>query len=313
MKNRKKFTQYAWAVVALNIFVIVWGGLVSASGSGDGCGTSWPLCEQLVQTETRSLATFIEFFHRMTSGVALLSVIGLWAWSRRLFAKSDMTRRAAVYSVVFMVVESLLGAALVLFQWVDTNESLARAFVQPIHLVNTFLLMGAIGLTAWLSVTPLPAVFSWRDKGMGLLGMALLGIVVVSCFGTIASLATTIFPSESFFEGVQKDFARNVHYLVRLRIWHPVIALVVGGFIYYLENWFGKRFANPRVNKLLSAVFWLYVVQFGMGALNAVLLAPLWLQLVHLLGAHFIWLGMVFLTTAVLVEPEPEALQLAIN
>lgn len=293
------FARFAWLIVLLNLFVIVWGGYVSASGSGDGCGTSWPLCEQLVASEGLTFETFVEFFHRITSGLALIGVVAQTLWARRLFPKGNAVRQGAKWSFIFIVVESLLGAGLVLFQWVDTNMSLARAFVQPIHLVNTFLLMASLGLTAWWASGN--EAGRWRNGRVSIAFLlALFGITLVSGFGTIASLASTIFPSESFFEGVQQDFARDVHYLIRLRIWHPLLAAIVGAYLFQLGQLLEKWTLNPRVRKLHHFILIVYVIQFGMGALNAILLAPIWLQLVHLLGAHLLWLGMILLTTTAL-------------
>lgn len=305
-KTPSNFARFAWIVVALNLVVIVWGGFVSASGSGDGCGASWPLCEQLVSSETRSWQTFVEFSHRMTSGLALIGVLGLIIGSYRRFPKDHIVRRGAMFSLIFILVESLLGAALVIFKWVDTNLSLARAFVQPVHLTNTFLLMAALCLTAWWATRPDQTLtVAGKRKAFVALGIALAGLVLVSSFGTIASLASTIFPSESFLAGVQKDFARNVHYLVRLRIWHPILALVIGRYLLTmgqkLKDWFADE---PLMRKLVNALLVIYGVQFALGSLNAILLAPIWLQLVHLLIAHLLWLCLVGLAALVLAQEE---------
>ncbi len=269
------------ATLLLNYFVIIWGGFVSASGSGDGCGASWPTCPELV---TPSSATFVEFFHRATSGLALLFVLALVILARRHYDKTHLARRAAIWSGVFIITESLLGAGLVLFRWVDTNESIARAIVQPIHLINTFLLMGALLLTVLGSRgATLPHHLSRR------LLPVLIGLVVVSSFGTFASLASTLFPSETFLEGVQKDFVRNAHYLIQLRIWHPILATLLGGYLYWLTRQF-------EGSELAFGVLLLYALQFGMGGLNAILLAPIWLQMVHLGIAHLLWLGVIKLS-----------------
>lgn len=314
MNTIRKLTPIArlsWLIVGLNLFVIVWGGFVSASGSGDGCGTSWPLCQQLAAAETRSWETFVEFFHRITSGLALIGILYL-AWRIfRHYPPGHILRLGATYSVVFIITESLLGAALVIFKWVDTNESLARAFVQPIHLVNTFLLMASLGVTAWWASGNEPPQWSRNRKLLLALAGGLLGVVVVSSFGTIASLASTIFPSESFFEGVQKDFARNVHYLIRLRIWHPIIAAVVGGYLLYLGRLLEQWCPDERIAGLHQFIFTVFVIQFGMGALNAILLTPVWLQLLHLLGAHLLWLGMILLNVTTLAVARPAEYQMA--
>ncbi len=296
-----RFTKFALYILLFNLLVIVWGGLVSASGSGDGCGASWPLCQQIAASEGGiSIETIIEFSHRVTSGLALLGVAYMAFWARRLYPAKARARKFALYALIFMVVESLLGAGLVIFHWVDTNMSLARAFVQPIHLINTFLLMASIGLTYWYAAgnrLPNPAR---ERKAVALLAIGLFGVVVVSSFGAIASLATTIFPSESFFEGVQKDFSRDVHYLIRLRIWHPFFAAIVGFYLMWLRNQWEKQFGEPLLNRALNVLIIIFWTQFAMGGLNAIWLAPLWLQLLHLLGAHLLWLSFVF-TGAIIV------------
>lgn len=300
-----RFVRYSWLVLVLNIAVIVWGGFVSASGSGDGCGTDWPLCGNLTAAESTVTAreTAIEFIHRGTSGLALLAVIGLLLWARRRFAAGHPARRAALWSFIFIVIESLLGAALVIFAWVDTNESLARAFVQPVHLLNTFLLLGALGLTAWWGSGRAPVVLRGNRRAALLLGGALLGLVVLGMFGTLASLASTIFPSESFLAGVQRDFARDEHWLIRLRIWHPIVATALGGYLFALRRALLPTLpADTAAEPLSAALLALFAVQYALGGLNAVLLTPVWLQLVHLFLTDVLWLLALFLAATVLAQ-----------
>ena len=79
------FTRYAWAVLAANLLVILWGAYVRASGSGAGCGSHWPLCNGEVVPHSPRIQTVIEFTHRAMSGVALLAVVALGGWSVLLF------------------------------------------------------------------------------------------------------------------------------------------------------------------------------------------------------------------------------------
>ena len=304
IRNKLTFGRFTQLTLWFNLLVILWGGYVSISGSGDGCGEAWPLCPNLLTASRPSLfETLVEFSHRATSGFALLMVIALFVWARRKFEANHLARIGARWALIFIVIESLLGAGLVLFRWVDTNISLARAVVQPIHLANTFLLMASIGLTAWWADGK--SGLHWRENRpiLPTLILTLAGIVLISSFGTIASLATTIFPSESFFEGVAKDFAREAHYLIRLRIWHPLIAVAVGAFILYIGRKLPQRYPDPQVGRVLDALTTIYLIQFAMGGLNAILLAPVWLQLAHLLGAHLLWLTGILLTATVLASP----------
>ena len=87
-RPRSGFAAYAWAVLGFNLLVILWGAFVRATGSGAGCGSHWPLCNGEVLPRAPALATLIEFSHRLTSGVALLLVIGLVVGAWRGFPRA---------------------------------------------------------------------------------------------------------------------------------------------------------------------------------------------------------------------------------
>jgi cytochrome c oxidase assembly protein subunit 15 len=144
-----RFAKYTWGVLALNLAVILWGAYVRASGSGAGCGSHWPLCNGVVIPRAPQIETIVEFTHRLSSGLSLVLVVGMLVWSFRAFPKGDKVRLGASLSMFFIITEALVGAGLVLFKWVAQDASLGRAISIGIHLVNTFLLLGSITLTAW--------------------------------------------------------------------------------------------------------------------------------------------------------------------
>ncbi len=306
MSARVSYTGAAWAALVFTLFVVLWGGFVSASGAGDGCGDDWPLCGELLSpsgtTPADAADTLVEFTHRATSGLALLAVAGLAVWSRYRFPPGHRARYWAVLSLAFMVVESLIGAALVIFQWVDMNVSLARALVQPVHLANTYLLMGALACAAWWSGSRRPAAAPGPERPDRLVAGALCGLIVVSAFGTAASLASTVFPSESFLDGVRSDFAGGAHYLIRLRVWHPAAVLAFGAYLVWLGRRLGRTCPDglPVLFPVSAGVF---AAAFAVGVLDAVLLAPIALQMAHLLLAHALWLGLTALWLDLRSEP----------
>ncbi len=67
--------RFAWAVLAYFVAVILWGGLVRATGSGAGCGDHWPLCNGTVMQHSPRVDTMIEFTHRITSGLSFFSAV----------------------------------------------------------------------------------------------------------------------------------------------------------------------------------------------------------------------------------------------
>lgn len=299
-----RFARYAWGVLAFNLLVIVWGAFVRASGSGAGCGNHWPLCNGEVVPRSDQIETLIEFTHRITSGVAFLLVIGLLIWALRAYPKGNIVRTGAWLAMFFITTEALIGAGLVIFEWVADNASMGRAISIAIHLANTFLLLTSITLTAWwasggkrLRLTDHRGV-TW-GLGIGLLGVLLLGVT-----GAVTALGDTLFPSASLAEGLQQDFSASAHFLIRLRVWHPLIAIGVGFYWVLVAGVLGLLRSDRFVKRFALAVVVLFMIQFGVGITNILLLAPIPIQLAHLLLADLVWITLVLLAAATLAEVE---------
>jgi len=294
-----RFARYTWGVLAYNLVVILWGAFVRATGSGAGCGSHWPLCNGEVVPREATVETVIEFTHRATSGVALLAVIGLFLWARRAYPPGSIVRVGARLSLVFIVIEALLGAGLVLFELVADDASSLRAFSMVAHLVNTFILLAVLTLTAWwASGAPAPRVRANLPEAR-LLGVGFLVLLLVGATGAIAALGDTLFPSSSLGEGFRDSFSRDSHPLIQLRKYHPLIA-ILGGLIVVGIARRAARIGEPGVVRTLAAgVTGLYLVQLLIGIVNLTLLAPVSLQLVHLLFADFVWIAFVLLSAAV--------------
>lgn len=298
-----RFSIYAWGVVAFNLAVILWGAYVRASGSGAGCGSHWPLCNGEVLPRSPRIETLIEFTHRLTSGMALLLIVGLVIWAFRAFPKKHPVRAGAVLSLLFILSEALIGAGLVLFELVAENASIARAMFMSVHLVNTFVLLAVMTLTAWWASGGAP--MRWRNQGgiAWLLLFALLGMVVLAVSGAVAALGDTLFPAETLTAGIKQDFSPTAHFLLRLRLLHPGLAVFIGCVVILTAA--AASFSRPtlHVRRSSSVVIALVFTQLGAGLLNVALLAPVWLQLVHLLLADLVWLALVILTASTLAQP----------
>jgi len=297
-----RFVRYAWTVVVACVGVVLWGAYVRATGSGAGCGEHWPLCNGVAVPRAPSVATLIELTHRITSGLILLMVLGLALWAFRAFTPGHRVRHAAVASVVLILSEALIGAGLVLFGLVADDDSRARAIVLAVHLTNTFLLLGALGLTAHWASRPVPrARWSAGDVASG--GVALAACLLVGITGAIAALGDTLYPAS------EAPLAATAPVLLRLRILHPWIALVVGlGLVVRAVALRGRlgHHAAPAA----TAVALLVVVQLGAGLLNVVLLAPVWLQIVHLALADALWIALVVLV-ALSLDAVPVRIEVA--
>jgi heme A synthase len=305
-----RFAAYAWLVVAANLFVIVWGAYVRASFSGDGCGSHWPLCNGEVLPQTGLAKTLIELTHRLTSGVALLLVVGLVWHARRLFPRGHRVRRGAFWSLIFILIEALIGAALVKLNLVARNDSIARAFVMSIHLVNTFVLIAVLSLTAWWTMGGEPVRLREQGRIAAIFAAGLVGTLLIAVSGALAALGDTLFPASSLAEGIRQDLSTTAHFLERLRGLHPLFAVGIGCYAVaaasYVNNFLRPGLA--RAQQLTSVLTTLFLLQIGAGILNVLLLAPVWLQLIHLLLADLFWIALV-LNSASALAPEPATVE----
>ena len=300
-RTPKALVQYAWGVVGYNVLVILWGALVRATGSGAGCGNHWPLCNGQVIPLSPSVHTVIEFTHRCMTGGSLFVVIGLLVWMFRATVKGQAARVLAVASMVLLLNEAVLGALLVKLGYVTGNQSMGRVVLLSIHLSNTMLLLAALTLTAVLLRTGQ----MWHELGSrgGRKLWALLGLaatLVVGVSGSLAALGDTLFPASSLRAAFDQDFAAGSPWLLRLRGVHPVSAVIAALFVI----WLVKQAKRAGSGKVGVVVLGLLGFQFALGLLDVVLLAPVWMQVVHLLGADLYWVALVALAAEV-IWPRP--------
>jgi heme A synthase len=299
----RRLALYAGFVTAFNLLVIVWGAYVRASYSGDGCGSHWPLCNGEFVPAGGVVKTLVEFSHRLSSGAALLLVVGLVFAARRVTARGDRVRRASAAALVFILCEALIGAALVKFRLVVRDDSAARALVMSLHLVNTFLLLGSLALTAWWAAGGARVRLRGQGKVGALFTVALAGALFVAVSGAVTALGDTLFPARTLAEGFRQDLAASSHFLLRLRTLHPAIAIIVGCYAVMTASYVGNFLRDePRLKRLTTALTCVFVAQVCLGILNITLLAPVWMQLAHLLVADLFWIALVLTSAAALSD-----------
>jgi heme A synthase len=292
-----RLSRFAWLTLGWNVAVILWGAYVRASGSGAGCGAHWPLCNGEVVPRGAAAATLVEYTHRVTSGGALLLVLLLAFRVFRARPAGHPARRAALASAFFILSEAAVGAGLVLFRLVADNESVARALFMSVHLVNTFVLLACLSLTAhFCSTDARPSLAARRAWPFALGALALL---LVGTSGAIAALGDTLYPARSLLDGIASELSETAHVLVRLRLAHPLLALA-GALAVAFAALSALRSGDGAARRAAAALVALVLLQLLAGFVNVVLLAPVWLQLVHLLLADLVWIGFVLVAVRAL-------------
>lgn len=295
-----RFAAFSWFVLFYNVAVILWGAFVRATGSGAGCGSHWPMCNGQVIPRAAQLETIIEFIHRVSSGLTLVLIVLLVVWAWRIYGRGSYMRKSTGAAVFFVLVEAALGAGLVLFGWTADDDSIGRVIMMMVHLTNTFLLLGNLTLTAVWATSEVPVRLNFQTKKDWLLPISLLGILILGASGGITALGDTLFPSASFAEGFQAEFSGTAHFLLRLRVFHPFIAILSGILVYLAARQYSGNAEKPAARKAAGLVIGLFVLQLILGGINVILLAPVWLQLVHLLVSNLIWIVQVTLTSFVI-------------
>ena len=232
--HNRQLQRFAWFAVFYNVLVILWGALVRASGSGAGCGNHWPLCNGQVIPVSPGFHTIIEFVHRQMTVGSTLIVVALLVWTFRATAKGHAARWFAIASAVLLLNEALLGALLVKLGYVTGNQSVGRMVLLSIHLSNTLLLVAALTLTARFLATGHRWVGLHRATGFGWAVAGLAATIAVGVSGSMAALGDTLFPATSLRAAYAQDFAAGSPWLLRLRLVHPVSALVAAVFVIWL-------------------------------------------------------------------------------
>ena len=282
-----KLSSLATAGLTTSILSILAGAIVRATGSGDGCGASWPTCNGRVIPSLETSSEIIEFSHRSISGVLLIVTLLLFVKSKDQHTPL-LHKKIINYLTFFVLLEAAIGAVIVIYEWVGLNSSLPRIIAVPLHLVNTFALLGFYTLIFYLlreSENKLSNFFDKRIK------IAFVLFFLTGATGSVTALADVLFPSASFVEGFIEDFDSTSEILTRLRILHPFVSTILSIFLFSESNRFKKEFEIDS-----SIIKVLVIVGVILGVLNVVSNIILPLSILHLLLADLLWITYVYKT-----------------
>jgi heme A synthase len=282
-----KVESYAKAGLLLSIASILAGAFVRATGSGDGCGATWPTCKGKIIPALSDTSELIEFSHRSVSGVLLVVTLIIFAKTRK-FKKESLVRIVTNYLTFFVIFEALIGAVIVIFEWVGLNSSLPRIIAVPIHLVNTFGLLGSYAILYKILQDDLQNIKNMFNKNFLLISSLFL---LSGATGSITALADVLFPSASFVEGFLADFDRTSEVLTRLRILHPIISSTLSIVLYVYATGIRKKYnvsVKPLQTLILIAVF--------LGVINVLSNIVLPLSILHLAIADFLWISYIYVS-----------------
>ena len=128
--------------------------------------------------------------------------------------------------------------------------------------------------------------------------------LVLGASGAIAALGDTLFPVDSLEEALKQDFSPQAHLLVRLRVYHPFLAIYVAVAVVTVCAYITKWKPGSKAALLALGTGLMLLAQLGIGIVNLLLLAPVALQLIHLLFADLIWISTVLMSVSAMSGQE---------
>jgi cytochrome c oxidase assembly protein subunit 15 len=301
-----RLRRFAWFVLVYNVIVILWGGVVRATGSGAGCGDQWPLCDGAAIPQSPQFHTLVELTHRLMSGGALILILALLVWTWLATRKGHLARWTTAIALLLVLNEAFLGALLVTVAAHSASVA-TGVLLFSCHLTNTLLLVAALALTAeFLSNPRFGATTGLRRGHLVFPALGILATLLVGVSGSLVALGDTMYPSSSLLDAIRQDFSPAAPLLLRLRWFHPASAFVAGAFILWLLVRAFRPDASAKMHTLGMAVLLTLLLLYLLGAFDVLGQQPTWLQILHLLGANVFWIFLVLLTANYcLVEKSP--------
>lgn len=299
--SRATLRRTAWAGVALTLALIVLGGVVRITGSGMGCGDSWPRCNG-EWFPPLDLPTFIEILHRWVAALVSVVVVAVaWvAWRRH--RQAPLLWRPAVLALVLLVFQVVLGAITVKLE--------LPAWIVIVHLVNAMLLLAAVTITALRATGGGPPLERARRHGYhGLVvATAVLSLVTLLVGAQVANLNAAFlclgFPLCHGTLLPPPNTLGALHWVHRV-LAYALLAMAIA--IWWKTRGYPGA-PGRQISRAAGTALGLVILQIAIAATMVLQLFPDEWRVVHVLGGSLVWLGMIVLTYVSARTPEPSAM-----
>jgi len=293
---KRTFRSLATTTAVLTLLLIAWGGIVRATGSGDGC-PDWPTCfgRWIPRAEYHTL---IEYTHRLLAflaGVASLALAAVGGWS--LIKRGPVERLTAWLAVALLplfIVQALIGG------WIIHSGE--NPSVVTLHFAVAFIVLGLVvviaartrlgtGAGGDRSYARLTLITAAATYALLLVGTYVRAENAGLAFREWPLMGQSLMPDLSL-PGAVAMFAHRMLAIV-------VVALVAWTMI-------RARTMTPRsplLVRLSTAALILLILQVLVGGANVLTELATWARASHVAISALIWATVVALTVAARVEP----------
>jgi protoheme IX farnesyltransferase len=289
----KGFRRLAGITLAASIALVAVGGLVRASGSGEGCGPgkgdTWPLCVGGVLPPLEYHA-LIEFSHRLLAAilVGLTGALVVWAY-RRLRDRRDLVR-GSVAAAAIVVAQAALGAIVV--------EEDTEKYLVAVHFAAAMVLVGAL---TWLFVRSFDLSREGDDSGKAS-RLAMLTRALAA--GAFALLVVGAYARGSNASLVFLDWPLMQHSLIpplggpaTTMFLHRLLALGTGILTACVLMQARKQWCPPIIRKIAWLAVGMLALQILAGAANVLTRLTPWAMVLHVTTSALVWTSVVALAT----------------
>ncbi|HEY3291290.1 MAG TPA: COX15/CtaA family protein, partial [Anaerolineae bacterium] len=87
------------------------------------------------------------------------------------------------------------------------------------------------------------------------------------------------------------------------RIIHPLLAILTSAYLITVNRYLTQLYTDASIKRTVNVIYLLVGTQLIAGVVNVSLLAPLWMQVVHLILADSLWIAIVIVTTEIVWQP----------
>lgn len=262
------------------IFILLGGALVTKTGSGAGCGSSWPLCNGQLFPSEITAELIIEYSHRLVSSIIGVTVLLLSVLSWMVIGHIREVKFLAFLSVFFLVLQGLIGAAAVV--WGQSDFVLALHFgISLISFASIFLLMLLIfEIDKKLDANKL---FIKKEHRIEIYLLTAFTIIVVYTGALVRHVNANLVCGSWPFCNNSAPFAfAEYNFSQWIQMGHRLIAGIL--FIWTI-SFFIKVLRNYRNNRIMYwgwvSTLFLIISQVGFGALIIFTQLNLWVALLH--------------------------------
>lgn len=284
----RAFRRLAVTTASLTYLLIVVGGVVRVTGSGDGCGSTggWPLCNGSLLPALRT-TTLIEFSHRWVTTITTVLVVALVASAWLTQRRHQRIVVGSTVAAALLVVQIALGALVVEFD--------LPGGIVMIHLANALLLLGVLVYVAVTSLTVGTPHTVWHGvrRAAPLAGaaagatyvLALSGALIVETRSSAGCDGWPLCGGGFALPARQMDVIDMVH-----RVVAGVVVMVIAVAMVAVLR---RHLADRALRLAVIAVGVVIVLQVAAGALVVDLRLPAGVQALHLALASALWASVV--------------------